>query len=49
MSDGEVCVRQVVELSLAFDHRMVDGALASTYLRDVGRFLEDPAAALLGG
>jgi pyruvate dehydrogenase E2 component (dihydrolipoamide acetyltransferase) len=47
--DGEVCVRQVVELSLAFDHRMVDGALASTYLRDVGRFLEDPAAALLGG
>jgi pyruvate dehydrogenase E2 component (dihydrolipoamide acetyltransferase) len=47
--DGELCVRQVVELSLAFDHRMVDGALASTYLRDVGRFLEEPAAALLGG
>ena len=47
--DGAVDVRQVVELALAFDHRMVDGALASTFLRDVGRFLEDPAAALLGG
>ncbi|HLK45681.1 MAG TPA: dihydrolipoamide acetyltransferase family protein, partial [Acidimicrobiales bacterium] len=47
--DGAVVVRHVVELALAFDHRMVDGALASTFLRDVGRFLEDPAAALLGG
>jgi pyruvate dehydrogenase E2 component (dihydrolipoamide acetyltransferase) len=49
VADGAVVVRQVVELALAFDHRMVDGALASTYLRDVGRFLEDPAAALLAG
>ena len=47
--DGEVVVRQVVELSVAFDHRMIDGALASTFLRDVGRFLEDPAAVLLAG
>jgi 2-oxoisovalerate dehydrogenase E2 component (dihydrolipoyl transacylase) len=44
-----VVVRQVVELALAFDHRMVDGELASTFLRDVGRFLEDPAATILGG
>ena len=49
VADGEVVVREVVELALAFDHRMVDGALASTFLRDVGRFLEDPAAALLAG
>jgi len=46
---GAVVVRQVVELALSFDHRMVDGALASTFLRDVGRFLEDPSGALLGG
>lgn len=47
--DGALCVRQVVELAITFDHRMVDGALASTFLRDVARFVEDPAAALLVG
>jgi 2-oxoisovalerate dehydrogenase E2 component (dihydrolipoyl transacylase) len=47
--DGAVVVRPVVELTVTFDHRMVDGALASTFLATLGRFLEDPAAALLGG
>ncbi len=47
--DGALCVRQVVELAVTFDHRMVDGALASTFLRDLARFVEDPAAALLVG
>jgi 2-oxoisovalerate dehydrogenase E2 component (dihydrolipoyl transacylase) len=47
--DGTVVVRPVVELTVTFDHRMVDGALASTFLAGLGRFLEDPAAALLGG
>jgi pyruvate dehydrogenase E2 component (dihydrolipoamide acetyltransferase) len=47
--DGELCVRQVVELAVTFDHRMVDGALASTFLRDLAEFVEDPAAALLVG
>ena len=37
------------QLTVTFDHRMVDGALASTFLAGLGRFLEDPAAALLGG
>ena len=47
--DGALCVRQVVELAVTFDHRMVDGALASTFLRDLADFVEDPAAALLVG
>ena len=47
--DGAVVVRPVVELTVTFDHRMIDGALASTFLAGLGRFLEDPAAALLGG
>jgi 2-oxoisovalerate dehydrogenase E2 component (dihydrolipoyl transacylase) len=46
---GSVVVRPVVQLTVTFDHRMVDGALASTFLAGLGRFLEDPAAALLGG
>ena len=47
--DGAVVVRQVVELAMTFDHRMVDGALASSVLRHVADFLEDPAPALIVG
>ena len=47
--DDEVVVRQVVELALAFDHRMVDGAMASAVLSHIGRYLHDPAAAIIAG
>jgi pyruvate dehydrogenase E2 component (dihydrolipoamide acetyltransferase) len=47
--DGEVRVRQVMQLTLSFDHRHVDGALGSTVLADVARFLEDPAVELALG
>jgi 2-oxoisovalerate dehydrogenase E2 component (dihydrolipoyl transacylase) len=39
---GELTVRKVTTLSLSFDHRIVDGALGSAVLRDVGSMLEDP-------
>ncbi len=45
--DNEVVVRDVVEIGLSFDHRHIDGALASGVLSHVGRFLSDPAPALL--
>jgi pyruvate dehydrogenase E2 component (dihydrolipoamide acetyltransferase) len=46
--DGDVVVvRDVVELSLSFDHRMIDGALASQFLSFVGDFLNDPAPSLI--
>ena len=45
--DGELTVRQVTQLSLSFDHRLVDGQLGSMFLADVARVLEDPATALL--
>jgi pyruvate dehydrogenase E2 component (dihydrolipoamide acetyltransferase) len=44
--DGAVSIRQVCELSLSFDHRMVDGQLGSQFLADVGRQLADPAVLL---
>jgi pyruvate dehydrogenase E2 component (dihydrolipoamide acetyltransferase) len=47
--DGEVRVRQVMQLTLSFDHRLVDGALGSRVLADVARFLEDPAVELALG
>jgi pyruvate dehydrogenase E2 component (dihydrolipoamide acetyltransferase) len=45
--DDEVVVRQVVELAMAFDHRQVDGAMASAVLSHIGRFLHDPAPAII--
>ena len=47
--DGQVVARQVVELAMSFDHRHVDGALASRVLAHVARFLEAPAARLIVG
>jgi len=47
--NDEVVVRQVVELAMAFDHRQVDGAMASAVLAHIGRFLHDPAAAIIAG
>jgi pyruvate dehydrogenase E2 component (dihydrolipoamide acetyltransferase) len=44
--DGEIVVRQVTQLSLSFDHRLVDGQLGSQFLADIGRLLSDPATAL---
>ncbi len=42
--DGEVVVRQVGNVSVTFDHRVVDGARAAAFALDVIRRLEDPAA-----
>ncbi|MGH3327605.1 MAG: dihydrolipoamide acetyltransferase family protein [Streptomycetales bacterium] len=44
--EGEVVPRQVAQLALSFDHRLVDGELGSRVLADVGAILEDPLTAL---
>jgi 2-oxoisovalerate dehydrogenase E2 component (dihydrolipoyl transacylase) len=49
VDNDEVVVRHVVELAMAFDHRQVDGAMASAVLAHIGRFLHDPAAAIIAG
>ncbi|HWT33991.1 MAG TPA: dihydrolipoamide acetyltransferase family protein [Microbacterium sp.] len=46
---GEVALRDVVTLSLSFDHRLVDGAEGARFLRDVGDILQEPGRALLFG
>ncbi len=45
--DGAVALRDVVTLSLSFDHRVVDGEQGARFLADLGALLEDPALALL--
>ena len=41
--DGGLAVRDVVQLTLAFDHRIVDGRLAGEFLADVSAMLTEPA------
>lgn len=44
--DGQLTVRKVAELTLAFDHRACDGGTAGGFLRYVGDCIESPVAAL---
>ena len=46
---GEIVLRQVMTLSLSFDHRIVDGAEGARFLKDVADVLEQPARAMLFG
>ncbi|WP_255769624.1 dihydrolipoamide acetyltransferase family protein [Pseudarthrobacter sulfonivorans] len=43
---GDVALRQVMTLSLSFDHRLVDGEQGSRFLADVGTILADPGMVL---
>ncbi|MFD5132127.1 dihydrolipoamide acetyltransferase family protein [Streptomyces olindensis] len=44
--EGELAVRQVVQLSLTFDHRVCDGGVAGGFLRYVADCVEQPAVLL---
>jgi 2-oxoisovalerate dehydrogenase E2 component (dihydrolipoyl transacylase) len=44
--DGEVRVRFVTTLGASFDHRVVDGDVASRFLADVASVIEEPALLL---
>ena len=44
--DGELQIRPVMTMTLTCDHRTIDGADASEFLRTVKRLLEEPGLAL---
>ena len=44
--DGQLAVRKVTELTLAFDHRACDGGTAGGFLRYVADCVESPTAAM---
>ena len=46
--DGKVVVKRILPLCLSFDHRVVDGAEAARFTRDLIRFLEAPEKLPLG-
>ncbi|MCC7536397.1 MAG: 2-oxo acid dehydrogenase subunit E2 [Deltaproteobacteria bacterium] len=45
--DGTVVARPIVELTLAADHRVIDGHRAASFLGTVGELLQDPALSLV--
>jgi pyruvate dehydrogenase E2 component (dihydrolipoamide acetyltransferase) len=44
---GEIALRDVMTLSLSFDHRLVDGEQGAKFLRDVADILREPGRAML--
>lgn len=44
--DGQLTVRRIAQLTLAFDHRACDGGVAGGFLRFVADCVEDPITAL---
>jgi pyruvate dehydrogenase E2 component (dihydrolipoamide acetyltransferase) len=40
---GKMKVRPICQLTLSFDHRMIDGELGSRFLARIGALLEDPS------
>lgn len=44
---GEIALREVMTLSLSFDHRVVDGAEGARFLKDVADILQEPGRAML--
>lgn len=47
--DGKIEIREVTQLALSFDHRLIDGALGSELLRDISAVLEQPQLGLVWG
>ncbi len=40
--EGKITIRHIMTLSLTFDHRVVDGVPAMTFLKTLARYLEHP-------
>lgn len=45
--EGEIALREVMTLSLSFDHRLVDGEQGARFLAAVGDILREPGRAML--
>jgi pyruvate/2-oxoglutarate dehydrogenase complex dihydrolipoamide acyltransferase (E2) component len=45
--ENEIVIRNIMPLSLSYDHRLVDGAVAARFLNHVKSYLEAPSRLLL--
>ncbi len=46
--NGQVVIRPIMYLSLSYDHRLIDGKVAVTFLVKVRQYIEDPQRLLFG-
>ena len=46
--NGDVVIRPMMYLALSYDHRIIDGKEAVTFLKTVKELLEEPARMLFG-
>ena len=46
--NGQVVIRPMMYLALSYDHRVVDGREAVTFLVKIKQAIEDPARLLIG-
>ena len=46
--DGDITVRQMMWLSLTFDHRLVDGAPAARFLQRIKQLVDTPSGLRIG-
>ena len=47
--DGQIVIRPMMNLALSYDHRIIDGREAVSFLKTVKEFIEDPEEMLLEG
>ncbi len=46
--DGQIVIRDMMNLSVSLDHRVVDGAIAADFVQQVALYLENPGLLALG-
>lgn len=47
VKDGEIKIGNVMKVTLSCDHRVVDGAVGSAFLKTLKSLLEDPVRLLI--
>jgi pyruvate dehydrogenase E2 component (dihydrolipoamide acetyltransferase) len=47
VGNEEIKIRRVLPLSLSFDHRVIDGAMAARFVNTVIKYVGDPSLLLL--
>lgn len=47
VKENEIVIRDMTYLSVSFDHRVLDGAVAAEFMNAIKRYLEDPKLLLL--
>jgi pyruvate dehydrogenase E2 component (dihydrolipoamide acetyltransferase) len=45
--DGEIAIKPMMNLTISFDHRPIDGSVAAIFLRRIKNLLEEPYALML--